>query len=184
MIFSLEAMTERQFYDWQTSGGGGEVLLLIETLEHAEIPWCVIGGLAVNYWAEESIATADVDLAIAGDELEQAIGLLEAAGFRSSRHAYTVNLKGRSAISVQISTEPVYLDFPSRSVPADVHGILMRVSCLEDTIQGKILAWRDSERRSSKRQKDFLDIMRLVESHPHLADSLPEDVLAALQNAN
>src|SRR5690606_2969554 len=114
-----------------TGGGGGEVLLLIETLERAEIPWCVIGGLAVNYWAEEPIATADVDLVIAGDQLEKAVELLEAAGFRSSRYAYTINLKGRSAISAQISTEPVYLDFPSRSVPADVHGILMRVSGLE-----------------------------------------------------
>jgi hypothetical protein len=177
-------MTERQFYDWQTSGGGGEVLLLIETLEHAEIPWCVIGGLAVNYWAEEPIATADVDLVIEGSQLEKAVELLEAAGFRSSRHEYTINLKGRSAISVQISTEPVYLDFPSRSVAADVHGILMRVSGLDDTLHGKILAWRDDARRSSKRQKDFLDIMRLVESHPKLSETLPEDVKAALEKAS
>jgi len=177
-------MTKRQFYEWQTGGGGGEVLLLIQTLEFAGIPWFVIGGLAVNYWAEEPIATADVDIAIAGDELEKAVELLEAAGFSSSRHEWTVNLKGRSAISVQISTEPVYLDFPSRSVPADVHGILMRVSSLEDTLQGKILAWRDATRRSSKRQKDFLDIMRLVESHPALSDTLPDDVKTALEQAS
>lgn len=176
-------MTERQFYDWQTVGGGGEVLLLVETLERAEIQWCVIGGLAVNYWAEESIATADVDLAIAGDKLEDAVKLLEAAGFQTSRHEWTINLKGKSAISVQISTEPVYLDFPSRSVAADVHGILMRVSSLEDSLHGKILAWRDADRRPTKRQKDFLDIMRLVESHPNLSDILPDDVKTALENA-
>lgn len=81
-------MTEKQFYEWQTRGGGGEVLLLVQTLEFAGIPWCVIGGLAVNYWAEEPIATADVDIAIAGDELEKAVGRLEAAGFSSSRHEW------------------------------------------------------------------------------------------------
>jgi hypothetical protein len=59
----------------------------------------------------------------------------------------------------------------------------MRVSSLEDTLQGKILAWRDGARRPSKRQKDFLDIMRLVESHPALSDTLPDDVKSALENA-
>lgn len=95
----------------------------------------------------------------------------------------TINLKSRSAISVQISTEPVYLDFPSRSVPADVHGILMRVSSLEDTFDGKILEWHDDVRRSSRRPKDFLDIMRLVESHPALSYALPDDVKTALKQA-
>jgi len=31
-------MTSRKFYDWQTAGGGGDVMLLIETLERHEIP--------------------------------------------------------------------------------------------------------------------------------------------------
>lgn len=30
-------MTKRQFYDWQTAGGG-DVLLLVEILERAEVP--------------------------------------------------------------------------------------------------------------------------------------------------
>ena len=58
-------MTHRQFYDWQTAGGGGDVMLLVQTLEQNEIPWCMIGGLAVNHWAIEPMATADVDVVIA-----------------------------------------------------------------------------------------------------------------------
>ena len=42
--------------------------------------------------------------------------------------------------------------------------ILMRVASCEDTLRGKILAYQDPERRASKRQKDLLDIMRLVEA--------------------
>ena len=53
-------MTMRQFYDWQTAGGGDEVSWLVATLERREIPWCMIGGLAVNHWAKEPMATADV----------------------------------------------------------------------------------------------------------------------------
>jgi len=52
----------------------------------------------------------------------------------------------------------------------------MRVSGLPDTLRGKILAWRDSERRASKRQKDLLDILRLVEAHPKLRKLLPSDL--------
>ena len=171
-------MTDRQFYDWQTAGGGGDVLLLVETLERLEIPWCMIGGLAVNHWAKEPMATADVDIVVATDRVEDAVRELEEAGFKAERFEWSINLKGRSKVSVQISTESFYRDYPARAVPADVHGILMRVASLEATLRGKIKAWREPERRASKRQKDFADILRLVESHPELRKMLPEDVAA------
>jgi hypothetical protein len=70
----------------------------------------------------------------------------------------------------------MYLDFPSRAVPANVHGILMKVASLEDTLAGKLAAYLDNQRRPTKKLKDILDIARLVDSHPHLAASLPEDL--------
>src|ERR1043166_121342 len=174
-------MTSRQFYDWQTAGGGGDLVLLIETLEREETPWCAIGGIAVNHWAEEPMATADVDLVIATNKVDQAVRALEDAGFRAKRFEWSINLKGHSKVSFQISTESVYQSFPGRAVPADVPGILMRIANLEDTLQGKILAWRDSRRRPSKRRKDLLDIMRLVEAHPELTPLLPPDAAERLR---
>src|ERR1017187_9878513 len=169
-------MTLRQFYDWQTAGGGGDVSLLVETLERREIPWCMIGGLAVNHWAKEPLATADVEVVIAAGRVEEAVRALRAAAFTAKKFQWSVNLKGRSKVSVQISTEEVYREFPERSVPADIHGILMRVASLPDTLRGKILAWQDPKRRASKRQKDLLDIMRLVEAHPKLRKLLPANL--------
>ena len=173
-------MTQRQFYDWQTAGGGGDVLRLVEILERLEAAWCVISGLAVNHWAQEPITTADVDLVITSDKLESVVRALEEAGFQAERFNWSVNLKRQSGVSVQISTEAVYQSFPARSVAADVHGILMRVASMEDTLQGKLLAWRDAQRRPSKRQKDWLDITRLVEAHPELQAHLPVDVTRRL----
>jgi hypothetical protein len=49
-------------------------------------------------------------------------------------------------------------------------------------LAGKIAAWRDHARRPSKRQKDLLDIMRLVESHPELRGELPADVAAQVRD--
>jgi len=65
-------------------------------------------------------------------------------------------------------------------VPADVHGILLRVASLEDTLAGKIKAWRTPEPRPSKAIKDLGDIARLIEAHPDLRATLPEDVLRGL----
>jgi hypothetical protein len=169
-------MTAKQFYDWQTSGGTDDVMRLVDSLERADITWCAIGGVAVNHWAEQPMVTQDVDFVVASDSIERTVSLLEKAGFRSEKFEWSVNFQGRSAVSIQLSTEDFYRDFPSRSVPADVHGILMRVASLEDTLKGKIKAWSEPERRQSKRIKDLADIARLVEAHPHVWDLLTDEL--------
>ena len=169
-------MTGQQFYDWQTAGGAGDVTLLVDTLANLDVNWCMISGLAVNHWAEEPMATADVDLVVALDAIDETVAALEAVGFTAERFEWSVNLKGHSKVSVQISTKEFYREFPDRSTPADIHGIPMRVASLEDTMKGKVQAWRDPDRRRSKRQKDLTDILRLIEAHPALEATLPPDI--------
>jgi hypothetical protein len=145
---------------------------LVDCLERADLTWCAIGGVAVNHWAAETMVTQDVDLVVATKSIDIATKILEESGFKSERFPWSIKFKGRSKISIQLSTEDFYQDFPSRSVPADIHGILMRVASLEDTLRGKIKAWQDTEGRQSKKLKDLGDIARLVESHPHLWEML------------
>lgn len=176
-------MTGRQFYDWQTGGGANDVMRMVDALERAELLWCAISGVAVNHWAKEPMVTRDVDFVVAVNQIDRAIEILEAAGFEAGRHEWSVNFTSKSQLSLQLSTEKFYQDFPSRSVPADVHGILLRVASLEDTLAGKVQVWSDSARRTSKRMKDIADIARLVEAHPQLRDKLPEAVRKALESA-
>ena len=91
------------------------------------------------------------------------VAALEAVGFVAERFEWSVNLKGHS----KVSTEEFYREFPNRS---------MRVASLDDTMKGKVQAWRDPDRRRSKRQKDLTDILRLIEAHPELEAKLPADV--------
>ena len=174
-------MTAKQFYDWQTEGGTDDVMRLVDCLEKADIAWCAIGGVAVNHWAEQPMVTQDVDLVVASGDVERTVELLEAAGFQSERFEWSVNFKGRSVVSIQISTEAFYKDYTARAVPADVHGILMRVASLNDTLRGKIKAWSEPARRQSKRMKDLADIARLVEAHPQLWDALSDDLKHHIQ---
>ena len=169
-------MTAKQFYDWQTSGGTDDVMRLVDCLERADIAWCAIGGVAVNHWAREPMVTQDVDFVVAADAIERTVSLLESAGFRSERFDWSVNFAGHSKVVIQLSTEDFYRDFSARAVPADVHGILLRVASLEDTLRGKVKAWSEPSRRQSKRIKDLADIARLVEAHPQLWELLPDDV--------
>jgi hypothetical protein len=174
-------MTLKQFYDWQTSGGTDDVMRMVDCLERADICWCAIGDVAVNHWAEEPMVTQDVDFVVAAESIAHAVKVLEEAGFTSERHAWSINFKGRAKISMQLSTEEFYRTFPQRSVAADIHGILMRVASLEDTLQGKIQAWKDPTRRQSKKIKDLSDIARLVESHASLWEKLGEELQGVIQ---
>ncbi|NOY42923.1 MAG: nucleotidyl transferase AbiEii/AbiGii toxin family protein [Planctomycetes bacterium] len=174
-------MTEKQFFDWQTSGGTDDVMRLVDCLERADIAWCAIGGVAVNHWAEEPMVTQDVDFVVTTDAIERAVSLLEDAGFSYERFDWSINFQGHSKISIQLSTEDFYRQFPARAVPADVHGILLRVASVEDTLSGKMKAWATPGRRQSKRIKDLADIARLIEAHPHLWDRLRDDLKKQLQ---
>lgn len=169
-------MTKRQFYDWQTAGGADDVMRMVDALERAEVTWCAIGGVAVNHWAAEPLVTRDVDFVVATENMARAEQALCEAGFKAERHEWSVNFTAQSSVSLQLTTAPAYRDFPARAVAADVHGILMRVACLEDTLAGKIMAYFDSARRQSKRLKDLADIARLVESHPALRARLPPEL--------
>ncbi|MEO5715628.1 MAG: nucleotidyl transferase AbiEii/AbiGii toxin family protein [Luteolibacter sp.] len=162
-------------------GGAKDVSRLVAALEEREISWCMIGGLAVNHWALEPMTTADVDLVIVSDKVEEAAETLRSLNFTERRFQWSINFKGESKVSIQVSTEEIYLDFPERSTAATVHGILMRVASLEDTLKGKIAAYQDPQRRPSKRQKDLADISRLLEAHPSIKDLIPQPIYDRLE---
>jgi len=63
------------------------------------------------------MATADVDVVVALERVEEAVAALTAAGFTAKWFEWSVNLKGHSKVSVQISTEEFYPEFPVRGVP-------------------------------------------------------------------
>lgn len=52
----------------------------------------------------------------------------------------------------------------------------MKVAIVEDVLKGKIWAYSDEKRLKNKRQKDLADIMRLIETFPHLKDQLPDSI--------
>ncbi len=101
-------MTAKQFFDWQTAGGTDDVMRLVDCLGRADIPWCAIGGAAVNQRAQEPMVTQDVDFVVSSEFVERAVSALTEAGFSAERHAWSINFKGRSKVNLQLSTKEFY----------------------------------------------------------------------------
>ncbi len=168
-------MDEREFFQRTSNGKIDFLQEFLEVLTTQNVAFCVIGGLAVNAYAEP-VVSLDLDMVVVADQLEDLVACLPDK-FAVRYFPHSVNIySADSDLRVQLQTDARYQPFVARAERCDVLGYELPVAALEDVLQGKLWAYADTERRPSKRQKDLADILRLVESHPHLAHLLPETI--------
>lgn len=149
---------------------------LVSLLSQHGIKYCVVGGQAVNAYAEP-VVSLDLDLVIAAEQVEKIDSLLPKT-FRVERHPHSINVSApESDVRVQIQTDPRYYPFVDRATPRVILGLTLPVASVEDVLQGKVWAFSDPERRGSKRQKDLADIARLLENYPEYRSKVPKEVL-------
>ena len=159
-----------------TRGGATEFARLIAACESFG-QYCLIGGLAVNFYVEP-VYTLDADLVMIAAVLPGLLAHLQAEGFTLEEHPHSVNVLGpESTLRIQFTRDERYQAFPTRSVEAEVLGVRVRVACLEDLTRGKLWAYGDRSRRLSKRKKDELDLIRLAEAYPSLRPLYPAELL-------
>lgn len=153
---------------------------LLGLFEDNGIRYCVIGGQAVNRYAEP-LVSLDLDLVVATGQLE-AVEAVLAERFDVRRFPHSLNVTPvRSNLRIQIRTDPRYADFVDRAERGDVLGIEMPVAAARDVLRGKVWAAQDPSRRPGKRRKDLLDIERLVEADPALRGLVPRGILARFE---
>jgi len=152
---------------------------VISLLAEHQISYCLIGGQAVNAYAEP-VVSLDVDLAVVAEEVAGVERLLSDA-FVVERFSHSLNVTlPESDVRIQVQTDPRYSEFPQRSAIRTVLGIQLPVADVTDLLRGKVWAATDPDRRPSKRQKDLADIARLLEVRPDLRANVPEEVLDRL----
>ena len=173
-------MTKKEFLNAISNGKMDIVQAFLDTLSASSADYCVIGGLAVNAYAEP-VVSLDLDIVIAADNIETVIKAIE-AHFKIQRFTHSVNLStDKSDLRIQLQTDSRYQDFISRAASHTVLGYKMKVASVEDVLQGKIWAYSDDQRRKSKRQKDLADIVRLIEIYPSLAELLPASIMERIE---
>jgi Nucleotidyl transferase AbiEii toxin, Type IV TA system len=172
-------MQARDFWKMVVADRSDFLDRVIGLLTDNKIAFCVLGGQAVNAYAEP-VVSLDLDVVIAVDRLLEAEKLLSDE-FHVERFPHSLNVSALgSDLRVQIKTDSRYAPFVARSTMRDVLGLHLPVASVEDVLQGKIWAALDPGRRPSKRQKDLADIARLIEVHPSLRERVPEELLGRL----
>jgi hypothetical protein len=166
-------------YESVTNGGASDFAEIVAVLNRHK-PWCLIGGLAVNCFVEP-VYTTDVDIIIVAASLERIESELKAAGFGVKRFAHSTNAqRPGSKLNVQFTTDNRYQDFLGNLTEHKVLGVVVPVASLENIVRGKVWAWKDELRRSTKRKKDELDLMRIAEAHPELRPLIPAGIVNQL----
>ena len=168
-------MTSKEFLNNLANGKIDIIQILLDNLSEINIDYCVIGGLAVNAYAEP-IASLDLDLVFTIGDIEKFLNHTKEI-FGVTKFPHSINLQQKdSDLRIQLQTDLRYQAFIKSASYKNILGYNMKVASLEDVLKGKLWAYLDEERRKSKRQKDLADIMRLVETYPHLYKLLPENV--------
>ena len=168
-------MTASEIFESVTGSGSSDFASLVQILnEHG--PWCLIGGLAVNSYVEP-VFTLDADIIVVSDELEAIKGQLTAAGFSLQQFPHSVNatMPG-SKLRIQFSLDPRYQEFVKDTEAREVLGEQVPVASLVNIVRGKLWAWNDDARRPTKRKKDELDLMRILESYPEVRGMMPKEI--------
>ncbi len=168
-------MTAKEFQKLVTGDKSDFLDRFLVLLGDKRIEYCVIGGLAVNAYAEP-VVTLDCDVVVVASrlaELEQALQSM----CEVERFEHSLNLSDKqSGVRIQIQMDPRYQPFVSRSSKREVLDRRLPIADIDDLLQGKIWAYQDATRRASKRQKDLVDISRLIEARPALVAKVPEDI--------
>lgn len=166
-------MTQKEFFRRVTNGKDDFLQFFLNILHRKRIKFCAIGGLAVNAYAEP-VVSLDLDVVVVSEDLNLLLPELK-RDFKVETFKNSINLFRRgSGLRIQIQTDRRYQPFIEKASLKEVLGYKIPVATIEDVLQGKVWAATDETRRPSKRQKDFADILRLVEVKPALNKLVPE----------
>ncbi|HEX7342936.1 MAG TPA: hypothetical protein VF398_01640 [bacterium] len=153
--------------------------IFLNLLARKKARYCVVGGLAVNAYAEP-IVSLDLDLAVVSDKIEEILAALPKL-WKIRRFPHSINISSSaSELRIQLQLNCRYQDFIKGARRRTILGYRMPVAAIENVLQGKIWAYRDKTRRASKRQKDLADIFRLVEAKSELISLLPKEIKSLL----
>jgi len=175
-------MTASEVFEAVTGSGSSDFAIVVSILNRRGA-WCLIGGLAVNCYVEP-VYTLDADIVVAASELPAIKDELINAGFSVEEFAHSLNARmPKSDLRIQFSLDPRYQEFVDETTMRDVLGQQVPIASLSNVVRGKIWAWSDERRRLSKRKKDELDLIRILEAYPDVRDLMPTEIRKQLEQS-
>ncbi len=168
-------MTAAEVFESITGSGSSDFATLVSIVSRRGA-WCLIGGLAVNCYVEP-VYTLDAEVVVIASELPVIKPELIKAGFSVEEFLHSLNARmPKSDLRIQFSLDLRYQDFVNDTTIRDVLGQHVPVASLANVVRGKVWAWSDERRRVSKRKKDELDLVRILEAYPELRHTMPQEI--------
>jgi len=168
-------MTKKEFMNAVANGKTDVLQVFLDALRQIGADYCVIGGLAVNAYAEP-VVSPDLDVVVGATGLDTVCQAMK-KHFKIERFSHSINLSSsESDLRIQLQTDSRYQDFIPNARVRSVLGYEMKVAKVDDVLRGKIWEYSDKQRRMSKRQKDLADIARLIEVYPDLGARVPSEI--------
>ncbi len=84
-------MTKKEFLNAVSNGKVDVIQIFLDALTTSKANYCVIGGLAVNAYAEP-VVSLDLDVIVAADKVEEVSAAAEARGLKAERFEHSLNL--------------------------------------------------------------------------------------------
>jgi hypothetical protein len=173
-------MTASEVFEAVTGSGSSDFATLVAILNRRG-SWCLIGGLAVNCYVEP-VYTLDADIVVVASELPAIKYELINVGFVIEEFPPSLNAKmPGSDLRIQFTLDHRYQAFVADTSIREVLGQQVPVASLANVVRGKVWAWADEKRRLSKRKKDELDLIRILEAYPDLSRLMPEEIRRQLE---
>ena len=128
-------MTKKEFLNAVSNGKVDVIQIFLDALTTSKANYCVIGGLAVNAYAEP-VVSLDLDIIVAAESIEAVCKTIE-AHFKIERFAHSVNLSSdKSDLRIQLQTDPRYQDFIDKATSQTVLGYQMKVASVDPRLPG------------------------------------------------
>jgi hypothetical protein len=157
------------------------LLTLARVLAEADVPYAIIGGIALQVHQSEPRTTLDIDVAVATYGVLPR-GQLEAAGFTcTGQYSHSENWVSPEGTPVQFTEDPALAEAISRAEEVELEDVRLRVIGRADLLHAKLRAAVDPARRRSKRLQDLADTQALIESFPDLEQELSDGERALLE---
>jgi hypothetical protein len=159
------------------------LLALGRVLAEEQVPYAIIGGLALQVHQREPRTTLDIDVAVLS---RQSIprDVLRSAGFQfGGEFEHSENWAAADGTPVQFTDDPALARAVTQAGEVVLDEVSLRVIRVQDLLHEKLRSGLDPARRRSKRLQDLADVQSLLEQDPDLMNELtPEEraLLAAL----
>ena len=157
------------------------LLILGRLFDAAQIPYAIIGGVALQVHHPDPRTTLDIDIAVLSRDAIPSEALI-ASGFRKTgSFKRSENWVSPDGTTVQFSDDAALAGAISSAAEVVVDDVTLRVITIVDLLHEKLRAGSDPERRRSKRFQDLGDVQALLEMNPALERELNSDERAILK---